>query len=380
MFSFDEELFNNAYEKILDAQVKGEDVKNTCNLINNFDVACDFKSKIEDIIFSLAKLLNTITELSDDMKLVKYLYELSNDQFYLYKTLFQREGSSEDFFKLLLEMSTSPYSCLLGQYGGNQNGPRDLFYKYVLHRNEMSDVEIQKFNSMIEILKKRGIVDANEIDYLLMYTKNTGCGFVVVANLLCDLYKDNPDDFEKKYGYPLYYKKDGVLYYNYESIIVDAFLQYNEEKWNIIANHSHQDSFFKQWYLSIGGFDLENNTSLNFNDMGSIVHSYDSNIDYVVADGDMTIETYRKYINSGEYDYACIGVYNFKLIPYGMNSNVFNFYCSGGIGHWMSIVDITPDNRYIVSSWGKEWILDGGVVQQGSGGLVFFKVGDIGNE
>lgn len=389
MFSFDEELFTTASAKISSSIDGLEGLKGIVDAINSFSLDCDFKDNLNTIISSIDTIMSIITELNVDVKRTKYLYELSNEQFLLYKSLFGRlypHEDSKDIFKMILEMSTSPFSYLPGQYGGDQSNPIKLYEQYILNKDQMSESERKKAEIIIELFNKKGIVNENEIDYLLIYTRNSSCGFVVVANILCDLYKNKPEEFEKIYGYPLYYKTDSEFRYNYEAIIVDTFLSSNDSKLNSVVT---DESSFNKLIVTLGGVAYD--TSVRVDNMLTLVRNYFPDITGVTAKRDISVNTYREYMENSNYDYACIAVRRFTLKPYGNNQSTENYYCDGG--HWMSITGLSSDNHFIVSSWGKEWELVNGTPyiknkewifiqpeHENDGGLVFFKVGDINGE
>ena len=94
------------------------------------------------------------------------------------------------------------------------------------------------------------------------------------------------------------------------------------------------------------------------------------NCEYASVD-DVSVDTYERMMEYG-YDYASIALHNFTLKPYGTNPRPSETVDGG---HWMSIIGISENGNYIVSSWGYEWEIVG-CTPKDVDGLSFYKVGE----
>jgi len=80
-----------------------------------------------------------------------------------------------------------------GYYGGDQGAPQ-----------HSSRSEIEEYRRIIE----KNISDANMTDSqlrnYLAKINSEGCGYVALVNTIFCYYTDNPEEFEKTFGYPMY--------------------------------------------------------------------------------------------------------------------------------------------------------------------------------
>ncbi len=76
---------------------------------------------------------------------------------------------------------------------------------------------------------------------------NQGCGYIVFANYIYQLYENNPEEFEKVFGFPMYViKEDKTIDFNYEYFYLGHFLyfitsNYNSKKIEEVAHVFDKD-------------------------------------------------------------------------------------------------------------------------------------------
>ncbi len=243
-----------------------------------------------------------------------------------------------------------------GFYGGSQGTlnslrMKKLFSTITIGIVSMSDYEKRHLNTYYEILNKYGISKKTDQTYMMVMIEDHGCGFVTMANIIADFYKDNPVEFERIYGFPLYdTNEDGNKVFNYDYILLDIFLK----------NKTKDD---KQYDVRTSNYEE------------ILRNSFPSQtVSVQTTPRDISIETYKQYIKSGNYQYASIAVSDYSLKPYGNNTD--KAMSSKG-GHLMTITGISENGNFIVSSWGKEWELTKGTPYNSfeDGGLFFITIG-----
>lgn len=178
-----------------------------------------------------------------------------------------------------------------------------------------------------------------------------GCPYVGLANTVFEEYVGREKEFEETFGYKMYtIDEDGNLDYNYEYMEFDFF--------NYLFANSGYD--IEEIYEN-GGLGIIDNTKFpvfmqdkyNVNckfekPISSFpgCDKYSHEVDYKNA-----VEVYNNLKN--QHDHVYIGSNGYDL--YNMDGSL---HVSNGGGHAMYITGITDDNRFIVSSWGSEFILD----------------------
>ena len=251
-----------------------------------------------------------------------------------------------------------------GLFGANQSGPLKLLGKAVLNPKELTDVEKLQLEDLKAIFQKYGYITEkgywNHSMYeFIMASRQSGCGFAANTNIIVDMYskiKNGEELFYQKYGFPLYYTdEEGKKYYNYDALLASHYL-------TSIDNYSKQvipgvdieiPSFWPKWNPSFINYFLEQEGGIaNFQRLNALQNEFP---DVSMKTTDYLLKTdVEQY--SGEYsihDYAVVSVHNdFTLIGMDGESETFNG------GHFMCITGVMPDGRYIVASWGKQFILD----------------------
>jgi len=372
MFVFDEDLFNKAFLKITTAK---SDLMKTILSMDKLSISSldsqdqiEFK-RIHNDLQAILMNLNVMIYRSEKIKCATSF--LANNRF----------SSTDLTLSALYNSLVFKHSDNL--YGSDQRSAYLLYEKYILDKDSLNEDELQKIKSIILLFEKKGITDENQIDYLLNVSANSGCGYSIIVNIICDLFKDSPEQFEKEYGYPLFYEAGEDYLFNYEALFTDIFLNLNSNELTKIANDDDSVArVLTNLGLSIYGTDVK------FDDMAKYLNTVSgTNFNASIHLRDNSIKTYKQHVMNGDYDYAAIAVYAYTLKPYGSNPNKELYKGEGG--HWMQITGISKNNHFIVSSWGESWelinsspyFLDKSFIFQpkseDDGGLIFFKVGDI---
>ncbi|WP_022779837.1 hypothetical protein [Butyrivibrio sp. AE3009] len=285
-----------------------------------------------------------------------------------------------------------------GQYGGNQmNFEKHDDVHHFLWFDWGKDLALYEF-----IRQHPGYENLTDeqIQKLLEDYTGGGCGWVADANTLFAEFEGREDEFEKIFGFPMY-DKNGE--YNYDMLAIDYYLETKNKFYigdndvegadalaNSIYNYYDENQAeFKQKY----GIDLyDQNGNLTNDAWNKIEAERDAMIDQAEANGsdvvvydkdqvgtvadersnrmnhylrERGIDSYsyrdathdspadiQQSLNNGQT--PTIEAINFNL--YDENGNKVN---SKPIGcHAMVITGVTPDGKYIVSSWGERYIFD----------------------
>ncbi len=376
MFTFDEELFELAGKDFLLAkemlQKKQTELTDISYQIEDDDIKNDFQEVIND----MNKVEEKLEELEENQQRTKSVIDsiAAKHKEKVEKDKLLRYELDDSFY-------TEIYSKLEGMYGANQSAPFWILLNYLLSPNSLKEIDKEKAKDMFELFIDHGhTVESTMVAYLdLMRTQ--GCGYINITNTICDIYKDKPEEFEEIYGYPLYYEdENGDKIYNFETIVTDLFLR------------NHKNLQEEKYFYSIG-FATEEPISME-KALKTLVPEL--NFEVKVMSRDCSIDTYKEYMEEGNYQYAYIAVHSFELRPCN-NTEEENFVATGG--HWMPIIGVNENNHYIVASVGKPWelirsspyIYDdksfflgefegyqgiGEELDEHDGGLIFIKVGD----
>ena len=364
MFSFDEELFKNSCSKVEDSISKVSNVSSLVDeviaLSSDLDVdVSEVKGDINDVQTDLESLNGYITNTVNTIDVLKKL-----DENY---SAFGSDGIDDEEWEELLT-PTSPFTIGIdGEYGSSQSNAYELFIDYLVYKvnvkeNEkynssdrsdsymITETEEKQAESIINLFKEKGFEDNGIEDEMTMldvlrYEKNQGCGHAAITNYVCEIYSDKPEEFEEKYGYPLYVEKDGHMTYNYETIMTDVFLDANDK--------------FLSDNITAEGFVANNeDSSIHVNEMGDkLSHFLGEEVETVVVSHDASTETYNNYIEDG-YEYSVMAAYRFDLNAHGETEKDYSANKETQNGHWMTITGVSENNKLLLSSWGREYELE----------------------
>ena len=239
-----------------------------------------------------------------------------------------------------------------------------------------------------------------QIQKLLEDYTGGGCGWVADANTLYAEFEGREDEFEKIFGFPMY-DKNGE--YNYDMLAIDYYLETKNKFYigdndvegadalaNSIYNYYDENQAeFKQKY----GIDLyDQNGNLTNDAWNKIEAERDAMIDQAEANGSDVVVYDKDQVGtvaderSNRMNHYLrergIDSYSYRDATHDSPADIqqsldngqtptieaidFNLYDENGnkvnskpIGcHAMVITGVTPDGKYIVSSWGERYIFD----------------------
>ena len=249
----------------------------------------------------------------------------------------------------------SEYNRLAEQYGGNQGS-------FTRNIEELLEDPI-----VLEKLRNT-YPNATMKDYenYLKRINQVGCGYTAMINTLFEYYKGREREFYNKFGFPMYdIESNGFLDYNYEYLILDFF--------NYIWGNSGYT--IQELYGNIGGVVYDaaldeyktnqtakaEGTSIKekylfkdfLNKFYGINCSVESQYDpYEEMDEEKIIELYKE-LSKDPNAQIIISARMFEL--YDRNGELDNTDVGS---HAMYVTGINEDGKLIVSTWGKEKILD----------------------
>ena len=269
-----------------------------------------------------------------------------------------------------------------GQFGGSQMDFRN---------NNLELIQDSKIQNII----KAYWPDATEEDMSMLLYKlcNCGCGYTACINSIFIEYQGREDEFLEKFGFPMYTKReDGVVDYNYEYLILEYFLYVNAHddkgKLHEISDlYGEVDSDVEDGAVgkTVGG--SADGTSHEDVDMFAdfLKEKYGVSVNVECIGNGAT--PFQLEVGSEEYDRAFKKLEEMGLnVEYGMDlygmpdtnedlAKLIQEYLDEGKqitingssyaldgekigGHVVEVVEINDNGEIIVSSWGKQYVLD----------------------
>ena len=180
-----------------------------------------------------------------------------------------------------------------------------------------------------------------------------GCGYAAATNIIFKEYEGREKEFEETFGFPMYTVNDaGEIDFNYELMMLKIFnyTWVRDNSGEAIINENVKRDLLH----------LASGLSYDFDDFDDFLKEYgvdctsksDWHNRFAYWDSDESIENKTKQL-SEENEYVIYGGEGYDL--YDMEGNRVNIK---GEGHYMVIVGYTDDNKPIVTSWGRQYILD----------------------
>ena len=352
----------DAKKKILDSK---DIIENCVSIMNSANSKLgEFSSNLSSEINSVNNIKKIIDSMISYYNYAIYSYENAyNDNIDLvFNNIF-----SYDAFEYFPETDFSKLDGI--GFGCYQNAAYLMYLQYCKDPDSFnSEVPLEICSDIEEEFAKKGVTDQNEILYCLKVSGKTGCGYASITNIITDYYDNKEggaEEFEDTYGFPLYYyDENGNKRINYETTFMHIILKSARLNTDELANQMNSD-------MSDG--EVNASISLNPNNADNVFYEcFPHASDYERIEDALSVESYEQIMSEG-YDYASINVRNFTLKPYGSNKEVDEHHTDGG--HWMSIVGVSENGNFIVSSWGMEWELVDWVPSNGNG-ISFFKAGE----
>lgn len=295
----------------------------------------------------------------------------------------------------------NPNNNYYTEFGGNQ---------VELIINIENYIKDSKIRDIITKYYPEADLSADNLELLFYRMNSVGCGYVAAINTILKAYERRDEkDFYARFGFPPYILRKDELFvhqmykdYNYEYLFLDFFLYYakNERGFNTLEEaigNTEEEMEFRnnqagdlalgdkdfvlegmagtnrvnvaevmQRYLAEKGIELnienkEVNNMLPFtledeNFINKIIHKAD---DEVTLYRPISVEDIQKIISVSNQ--VIIAAENFTLYyPYDLDGNgkYDDVYNSNIGGHAMVATGTTDEGKIIVSSWGKEYLLD----------------------
>ena len=263
------------------------------------------------------------------------------------------------------------------QFGGNQAALSDSAEKWI------DDPKIE------EIIHKY-FPDAKKEDFELLFNKmcNSGCGYIAAINTIMTQYgPDNLEDFKKRFGFDLYeeIRDNGITIkdYNYEYLFLDFFLYYAKNEWKFgkiediltheesLGTHIDNVPIILKKYLEEKGITIEFKHTIeipkNSEDWKAAkeklkeigIEISDDEELYYKEDDKIPAEALEEILKQGKS--INVSSVDFNLYyPYDKDGNgkLDDIAHEGVEAHAMTLVGISSDGKAIVSSWGKEFIMN----------------------
>ena len=361
MFAFDKELFRSSSGMI------NESISQTNAVSSKVDEVVGLASGLE---VDISGVKADITSIKNDLESLNGY--ITNTLTLLDELEANHEGGGnfedwddEDWEELL--MPTSPFAIEVdGEYGAAQGGPYELFKAYLEYKENikareslspgeasnlpfvpgLTETEEMQVETIIQLFNEKGIEDESVMLEVLEYTKGQACGHAVITNYVCELYTDDPEAFEEKYGYPLFVEKYGHMTYNYEAILTDVYLDSNDK---FLSDNITEDGF------------VANNTdsSIHPDEMADKAsHFLGVEVEAAIVPHDASTDTYKEYMDEG-YEFAAIAAYRYDMNAHGENE--YGDYIGNKEtenGHWMTVTGVSENDKLLLSSWGSEYELE----------------------
>lgn len=215
----------------------------------------------------------------------------------------------------------TPYDNV-GSYGGDQASPKE-------HSEELIDIVRKYYPDMSD----------KDISNYLEKLEYEGCGYVACVNTVFTHYVNKEAEFLKTFGFPMH-KMDGSL--NYDTLITDFYA----------ATDNHHGFLGIDYVNRSEDQDINNLGGTNHETREYRFEKYmrDHNVDIDVHNYvDITPENFKAIAK--DYD-VIVRINPVRLIDQnGLPHN-------DDAGHAMTVLDVTADGKYVVSSWGEKFFLD----------------------
>ena len=221
-----------------------------------------------------------------------------------------------------------------------------------------------------------------DYEYYLYKVTNVGCGYTALINSLFVEYEGKEKEFLDKFGFPMYnINEEGDIDFNYEYLILDFFsyIHVRCEGYTIQEIYGDRDVYQNGKIVDGALADILDTGKGH----GTSKREYNRFSDFLREkyniDIDINVDYRENYkINSSNYlefynmleksDSRQIILRSGGFDLYDLNGNL----CSKDVGsHAMYITGLTNDGRFIVSSWGKKFVVDFSNVENNDGYIDF---------
>lgn len=221
-----------------------------------------------------------------------------------------------------------------------------------------------------------------DYEYYLYKVTSVGCGYTALINSLFVEYEGKEEEFLEKFGFPMYnINEEGDIDFNYEYLILEFFSYIHAKCDGYTIQEIYGDkAAYQNGHIVDGALGGNLNTGKGhgtsseecrrFSDF--LKEKYDIDIDINVdywGNYEINADNYLKWYgmlekSSSRQIILCSA--GFDL--YNLNGNL---YCEDVGSHAMYITGLTDDGRFIVSSWGNEFIVDFSNLEENNGYIGF---------
>lgn len=209
-----------------------------------------------------------------------------------------------------------------GGYGGDQALPQE-------HSKELADIVRKYYPDMKD----------RDVKNYLIKLGDEGCGYVAFANTVFTHFMNQEAAFLKKFGFPMY-KMDGSL--NYNALITDFYASTDNHK---LVNGIDVIDPSEDKSPTDGRGTLIEDTEYRFEKYMK-EHEINANVESYV---DVNPENFHEINQNHD---VVIRVKPLWLIDENGRRHKWNG------GHAMTVVDVTSDGKYVISSWKDKYYLD----------------------
>ena len=347
MFSFDEELFKEAYENIVSSLdcfnlIDTSEKTLSRNLIPN-----NFNYYYNDYLTCVEESKKEISELEKDMEATRAIINLMNSGVYC-------NGVDANVLLLFQRILDSNLT------GANQGGPQILYNLGQEDYDSLPDYGKEYYSYLLQVIEKHKVLLSvgywnDGLDKFINASNMGGCGFAANTNIIIDYYvnlENGEELFQQKYGYPLYVlDSDGVKHYNYTVLMLDHF--FNSVGY-YCTHIPGTDTRIPDWWPKF------NPSFINYCfSNGTMAAQRERFLENELKNADVKSTTYSvdpKNLHSEElkqHNYAVVNaIGHFTLRD--MEGKTYSYSAN----HFLEIAGVMPDGRYIVYSWGELYVLD----------------------
>ncbi|MCL2882489.1 MAG: hypothetical protein FWF45_06350 [Coriobacteriia bacterium] len=257
-----------------------------------------------------------------------------------------------------------------GAYGGDQNGPYDVY------NNQKSNPAA--WASLLAVIRQyHPNWTDQQIGDFLQKLNNEGCGYVALVNTIFVQYKNNPAGFERAFGFPLYVLDplSGEYNLNYNALLLDFYCATDNHNKGFFGGDTvnpHEDSnaikgfgvtatqlqYRAETYLQNRGVKVTVTTAVipeaKVDVSSAMYHSLSKNGSQVI----LSMHPPKLYHMDGSYD----------------KGN------SGSGGHDVVVTGTTKDGDLVVSSWGQQYLVKPNDFKSSGFDYAYFQVVTYGNK
>lgn len=260
------------------------------------------------------------------------------------------------------------------EYGGSQSNIQDIKVSKFFCEGEKIE-----YNSTVASILKNQFPSATveQMKQILSKITSSSCGSVAFVNSIFEKYEGREKEFLETFGFSMYNVDEfGEVNYNYAPLVVDLYIYVNKSIFNkfyadkaiekvfgaMIGQKSNNDEEIQYAIENFQGLTDDsikyfsaflkykykvNSTSTVFKNAKEVCNKFK-----IYQIDNEFIENLKKQGSS-----IFVGARNYDLYYANDDGTRGEKYIENGSAHAMSVTGITKEGDYIVSSWGKKFIL-----------------------